>query len=55
MPGSFGGYDWGSEEKNLLHHGSPVPPSYSLENVTAKASPARILSRAKITKKSQEI
>ena len=38
MAGSYGGYDWGSEEKNLLHHGSPVPPSYSLKNVTAKAS-----------------
>ena len=33
---SYGGYDWGSEEKNLLHHGSPQPPSYSLKNVTAK-------------------
>ena len=39
MAGSYGGYDWGSEEKNLLHHGSPVPPSYSLKNVTAKVSP----------------
>ena len=37
--GSYGGYDWGSEEKNLLHHGLPVPPSYSLKNVTAKVSP----------------
>ena len=36
--GSYGGYDWGSEEKNLLHHGTPVPPSYSLKNVTAKVS-----------------
>ena len=39
LVGSYGGYDWGSEEKNLLHHGSPVPPSYSLKNVTAKVSP----------------
>lgn len=36
--GSYGGFDWGSEEKNLLHHGSPVPPSYSLKNVTAKVA-----------------
>jgi len=35
---SYGGYDWGSEEKNLLHHGSPQPPSYSLKNVTAKVA-----------------
>ena len=39
LVGSYGGYDWGSEEKNLLHHGSSVPPSYSLKNVTAKVSP----------------
>ena len=39
LAGSYGGYDWGSEEKNLLHHGSPAPPSYSLKNVTAKVSP----------------
>ena len=40
---SYGGYDWGSEEKNLLHHGSPQPPSYSLKNVTAKVRKISVL------------
>lgn len=32
----FGGLDWGSEEKNLAHHGSVAPPLYRLEDVNTK-------------------
>jgi len=30
---TFSGFDWGSEEKNLEHHGLPKPPLYNLRDV----------------------
>jgi len=29
----FVGFDWGSEEANMEHHGQPTPPKYILEDV----------------------
>merc|ERR550519_1146013 len=32
----FGGLDWGSEEKNLAHHGAAEPPLYDLSKVNTE-------------------
>merc|ERR1712037_1031153 len=29
----FAGLDWGSDEKNIAHHGTPEPPVYNLRDV----------------------
>jgi len=34
----FGGLDWGSEEKNLAHHGAAEPPLYDLTKVNTKVA-----------------
>jgi len=34
--GNFRGMDWGSDERNIQHHGSKTPPTYQLGDVTAK-------------------
>jgi len=34
----FGGLDWGSEEKNLAHHGAAQPPLYDLTKVNTKVA-----------------
>ena len=35
-PERFAGLDWGNDEKNILHHGTPEPPVYDLHNVNTK-------------------
>ena len=32
----FAGLDWGNDEKNIAHHGTPEPPVYDLRNVNTK-------------------
>jgi len=34
----FGGFDWGSEELNRVHHGSDKPPVYDLTKVNTKVA-----------------
>jgi len=34
----FAGLDWGNDEKNILHHGTPEPPVYDLHNVNTKVA-----------------
>jgi len=34
----FGGFDWGTEERNLAHHGTAQPPLYNLANVNTKVA-----------------
>jgi len=34
----FAGLDWGSDEKNIAHHGTPEPPVYDLRNVNTKVA-----------------
>jgi len=34
----FAGLDWGNDEKNILHHGTPEPPTYDLRNVNTKVA-----------------
>ena len=34
----FVGFDWGSEEANMEHHGQPTPPKYILEDVNTPVS-----------------
>ena len=31
---TFGGFDWGSTEKNIQHHGTAQPPKYDLSSLT---------------------
>jgi len=35
---NFAGLDWGSDEKNIAHHGTPEPPVYNLRNVNTKVA-----------------
>jgi len=35
---NYGGFDWGSDEKNMAHHGSVDPPVYNLKNVNTKVA-----------------
>merc|ERR1711953_826988 len=32
----FAGLDWGNDEKNIAHHGTPEPPVYNLRDVNTK-------------------
>ena len=32
----FVGFDWGSAEANMEHHGQETPPQYILENVNTQ-------------------
>merc|ERR1712002_504640 len=32
----YGGFDWGSSDKNLAHHGTIEPPLYNLRNVNTR-------------------
>ena len=39
----FCGFDWGTDDKNLKHHGSTVPPSYHLKDVNTKVLHVQII------------
>ena len=36
----FCGFDWGSDVKNMKHHGSVQPPIYQLKDVSTKVNVA---------------
>jgi len=35
---TFGGFDWGSTEKNIQHHGTAQPPQYDLSKINTKVA-----------------
>ena len=35
---TFGGFDWGSTEKNIQHHGIAQPPQYDLSKINTKVA-----------------
>ena len=37
----FAGLDWGNDEKNIAHHGTPEPPVYNLRDVNTKVKSAK--------------
>lgn len=37
-PDTFSGFDWGTEEKNIEHHGTTKPPQYDLSKINTKVS-----------------
>ena len=35
-PDTFSGFDWGTKEKNIEHHGTAKPPQYDLSKINTK-------------------
>ena len=38
LTSTFQKYDWGSEELNMHHYGTPAPPTYDLSKVAVKTA-----------------